>query len=47
MHLSFRPDRAVVLGRIVDQGQALEFVRDGVGRVSWVQVTGRVAVRSP
>lgn len=47
MHLSFfGPDRAVVLDGS-DQGQALEFVRDGVGRVSWVRVTGRVAVRSP
>ncbi len=42
----FGPDRAVVLDG-TDQGQAVEFVRDGNGRVMWVRVTGRVAVRTP
>ena len=42
----FGPDRAVVTdGR--DRGQSIEFVRDASGRVNWVRVVGRVAVRSP
>ncbi len=42
----FGPDRTVVLDG-PEQGQAVEFVRDSAGRVRWVRVTGRVAVRSP
>jgi hypothetical protein len=46
MHLAFfGKDRAVVLDG-PDQGQAVEFVRDGAGRVSWVRVTGRVAIKT-
>jgi CubicO group peptidase (beta-lactamase class C family) len=46
MHLAFfGVDRAVVLDG-ADQGQAVEFVRDTAGRVTWVRVTGRVAVRT-
>ena len=29
------------------QGQSIEFVRDSSGRVQWVRVVGRVAVRTP
>jgi hypothetical protein len=39
-------DRAVVTSG-PDQGQSVEFVRDAAGRVSWIRVTGRVAVRVP
>jgi CubicO group peptidase (beta-lactamase class C family) len=42
----FGPDRAVVLDG-PDRGQSVEFVRDGSGRVMWVRVVGRVAVRTP
>jgi CubicO group peptidase (beta-lactamase class C family) len=37
-------DRAVVTGG-TDQGQSIEFVRDTGGRVKWIRVTGRIAVR--
>ena len=30
-----------------DRGQSMEFVRDGAGRVRWIRVVGRVAVRTP
>jgi hypothetical protein len=30
-----------------DRGQSIEFVRDAGGRVNWIRVTGRVAVRAP
>jgi CubicO group peptidase (beta-lactamase class C family) len=41
----FGPDRTVVTeGR--DAGQSVEFVRDAAGRVNWVRVVGRVAVRT-
>jgi len=42
----FGPDRAVVTDG-TDQGQSIEFVRDDAGRVTWIRVVGRVAVRSP
>lgn len=38
-------DRAVVLDGN-DRGQSIEFVRDVRGRVNWVRVVGRVAVRT-
>jgi CubicO group peptidase (beta-lactamase class C family) len=41
----FGPDRAVVLDG-ADRGQTIEFVRDAAGRVQWVRVVGRVAVRA-
>ena len=45
MTLSFYgPDRAVVLDGS-DKGQSVEFIRGTDGRVQWVRVTGRVAVR--
>lgn len=40
----FGPDRAVVTDGN-DKGQSIEFVRDQSGKVSWVRVVGRVAVR--
>jgi CubicO group peptidase (beta-lactamase class C family) len=42
----FGPDRTVVTAG-ADQGQTIEFVRDSAGRVQWVRVVGRVAVRQP
>jgi CubicO group peptidase (beta-lactamase class C family) len=42
----FGPDRVVVLDG-ADKGQSIEFVRDATGRVNWVRVVGRVAVRVP
>jgi hypothetical protein len=42
----FGPDRAVVTGG-TERGQSIEFVRDASGRVMWVRVIGRVAVRTP
>jgi CubicO group peptidase (beta-lactamase class C family) len=42
----FGADRAVVTDG-PDRGQSIEFVRDDGGRVSWIRVVGRVAVRSP
>jgi CubicO group peptidase (beta-lactamase class C family) len=42
----FGPDRAVVTSGS-DQGQSVEFVRDAGGRVNWIRVVGRVAVRVP
>ena len=41
----FGPDRAVVT-RGNDRGQSIEFVRDAYGKVNWVRVVGRVAVRT-
>jgi CubicO group peptidase (beta-lactamase class C family) len=40
----FGPDRAVVTDGN-DKGQSIEFVRDQSGKVNWVRVVGRVAVR--
>lgn len=42
----FGPDRVVVTDG-PDQGQAMEFVRDDSGRVTWIRVVGRVALRTP
>jgi CubicO group peptidase (beta-lactamase class C family) len=42
----FGPDRAVITNG-QDTGQSIEFVRDAGGRVMWVRVVGRVAVRIP
>ena len=41
----FGPDRAVVTDGN-DRGQTIEFVRDTAGKVNWVRVVGRVAVRT-
>src|SRR5262245_33405900 len=47
MSVSFYgPDRTVVTEG-PQQGQSIEFVRDSSGRVMWVRVVGRVAVRTP
>jgi CubicO group peptidase (beta-lactamase class C family) len=40
----YGPDRAVVLDG-PDTGQSMEFVRAADGQVTWVRVTGRIAVR--
>ena len=42
----YGPDRVVVTDG-PDRGQSIEFVRDSGGRVAWVRVVGRVAVRVP
>src|SRR3990172_2933630 len=42
--LFYGPDRVVVTDG-AERGQSIEFVRDAGGRVSWVRVVGRVAVR--
>ncbi|MEP6495413.1 MAG: serine hydrolase domain-containing protein [bacterium] len=42
----FGPDRVVVTDG-TERGQSIEFVRDANGRVNWVRVVGRVAVRTP
>ena len=41
----FGPDRTVVMDG-PEKGQTIEFVRDSAGKVTWVRVTGRVAVRT-
>jgi CubicO group peptidase (beta-lactamase class C family) len=41
----FGPDRAVITEGN-DKGQGIEFVRDAAGKVTWVRVVGRVAVRT-
>ena len=41
----FGPDRVVVLDG-PDAGQSMEFVRDATGRVNWIRIVGRVAVRA-
>jgi len=41
----FGPDRAVVTDGS-DKGQSVEFVRDDAGKVKWIRVVGRVAVRA-
>jgi hypothetical protein len=28
------------------RGQSIEFIRDGTGKVMWVRVVGRIAVRT-
>ena len=42
----YGPDRAVVIDGS-DRGQSIEFIRTGDGRVHWVRVVGRAAVRRP
>jgi CubicO group peptidase (beta-lactamase class C family) len=42
----YGPDRVVVTDG-PDRGQSIEFVRDDNGRVNWIRVVGRVAVRVP
>ena len=42
----YGPDRVGVMEG-PDRGQSIEFVRDDDGRVKWVRVVGRVAVRTP
>ena len=42
----YGPDRVVVMDG-ADRGQSIEFVRDDNGRVNWIRVVGRVAVRTP
>ena len=42
----YGPDRVVVTDGN-QRGQSIEFVRDGSGKVMWVRVVGRVAVRTP
>ena len=42
----FGPDRAVITDGN-DKGQGIEFVRDASGKVNWVRVVGRVAVKQP
>jgi CubicO group peptidase (beta-lactamase class C family) len=42
----YGPDRVVVTDG-PDRGQSIEFVRDDGGRVRWIRVVGRVAVRTP
>jgi CubicO group peptidase (beta-lactamase class C family) len=42
----FGPDRVVVLDG-PNAGQAIEFVRDASGKVTWIRVVGRVAVKTP
>jgi len=42
----YGPDRVVVTDG-ADRGQSIEFVRDDAGKVTWVRVVGRVAVRAP
>jgi CubicO group peptidase (beta-lactamase class C family) len=42
----YGPDRVVVMDG-PDRGQSIEFVRDDGGRVKWIRVVGRVAVRAP
>src|SRR5262249_20596431 len=41
----FGPDRLVVADG-ADRGQSIEFVRDDAGRVNWIRIVGRVAVRA-
>jgi CubicO group peptidase (beta-lactamase class C family) len=42
----YGPDRAVVTEGS-QRGQSIEFVRDSSGRVNWIRVVGRVALRAP
>jgi len=42
----YGPDRVEVTEG-PDSGQSIEFVRDDSGRVNWIRIVGRVAVRSP
>ena len=42
----FGADRLVITAG-PDRGQSIEFVRDDAGRVHWIRIVGRVAVRTP
>ena len=42
----YGPDRLVVTDG-QDRGQSIEFIRDDSGRVNWIRVVGRAAVRTP
>jgi len=42
----YGPDRAIVMDGN-SRGQSIEFVRDQAGKVNWIRVVGRVAVRQP
>ena len=42
----YGPDRVVVTDG-QDRGQSIEFVRDDSGRINWIRVVGRVAMRTP
>ena len=42
----FGPDHVVLLDG-PEAGQAIEFIRDAGGRINWIRMTGRVAVRTP
>ena len=42
----YGPDRLVVTDG-PDRGQSIEFIRDDGGRVTWIRVVGRAAVRTP
>jgi hypothetical protein len=44
--LFYGPDRVVVTDG-TERGQSIEFVRDSGGRVNWIRVVGRVAMRTP
>ena len=41
----YGPDRAVVLEG-ADKGQSIEFVRASDAKVTWIRVTGRIALRA-
>jgi hypothetical protein len=41
----YGPDRVVVTDGN-QRGQSIEFIRDGTGKVMWVRVVGRIAVRT-
>ncbi len=41
----FGPDRAVVTDG-ADRGQSIEFIRGADGKVTWIRVVGRIAVRT-
>ena len=42
----YGPDRAIVMDGN-SRGQSIEFVRDQAGKVNWIRVVGRVALRQP
>jgi CubicO group peptidase (beta-lactamase class C family) len=42
----YGPDRVIVTDG-PDRGQSIEFIRDAAGRVTWIRVVGRAAVRTP
>ena len=42
----YGPDRLVITDG-PDRGQSIEFLRNDDGRVTWIRVVGRAAVRTP